>query len=308
MIDILLASYNSKNYISKQIDSIINQDMDNWRLLIRDGGSCDQTLEIVASYCSKYPDKIQLIQSKGKSCTKSNFSKLIQASSAPYIMFSDHDDIWLNDKVSKSFAKMRETEEAVKKDTPILVFTDKYVINKNKAIIAESCFCYQSLQPAKIKLNKLLVQNIPSGCTMLINRVLLELAAPVPDTEVMHDHWISLVAAAFGHIVYLDESTLLYRQYAGNIFGASEYGIKYLIRKALTGRKALKNRFLQDVNQAAAFLERYEKELTADQITFLADFVKLKNCSTFKAWRVLFKHRIFKHGFMRNLGVFLLFI
>lgn len=46
-VNILLSTYNGEKYLSKQIDSIINQTFSNWNLLIRDDGSKDKTPQII---------------------------------------------------------------------------------------------------------------------------------------------------------------------------------------------------------------------------------------------------------------------
>ena len=57
---ILLASYNGEDYISKQIESIINQSYQNWDLYIRDDGSKDSTVSIVRSF-AEHDNRIHLL-------------------------------------------------------------------------------------------------------------------------------------------------------------------------------------------------------------------------------------------------------
>ena len=52
-IEILMATYNGEKYIKEQINSIINQTYTNWKLLIRDDGSKDKTVEIIKEYEKK---------------------------------------------------------------------------------------------------------------------------------------------------------------------------------------------------------------------------------------------------------------
>ena len=72
----------------------------------------------------------------------------------------------------------------------------------------------------------LLMQNIVTGCATGINRALAQLAGQCKDTSqvIMHDWWLGVVAARFGKAVYLDESTMLYRQHGGNSVGAKNAG------------------------------------------------------------------------------------
>jgi glycosyltransferase involved in cell wall biosynthesis len=306
MIDILLATYNSSRYLREQIDSILRQDNQDWRLLIRDGGSTDDTRRIIAEYCQKYPDRISQIPSDGRGLACENFSALLDAADAPYIMFADHDDIWLPDKIARTSSAMSIAENSFGANLPLLVFTDALVASNDMHVLSKSYFKYQNLNPRKTSLNHLLVQNIPSGCAMLINRVLADLARPVPAAAVMHDHWLSLTAAAFGRIIYLNAPTLMYRQHSNNVFGASKYGMKYLMGKVLEGRRKTKARFCQNIAQAAAFLARFNGRMDEKNAGLLADFCRLEQCSRIERYRILIKNHIYKNGICRNIGMFLI--
>ncbi len=306
MIDILLATYNSSRYLQEQIDSILRQDNQDWHLLIRDGGSADNTCQIVAEYCQKYPDKIIQIPSDGQASARENYSALLDATDAPYIMFADHDDIWLPDKIARTLSEMANAEKSFSSTLPLLVFTDKLVADENMHVLSKSFLKYQNLNPLKTSLNYLLVQNIPSACTMLINRALADLARPVPDTAIMHDHWLALTAAAFGRIIYLGIPTMMYRQHSNNVLGASQYGIKYLMRKALEGKRKGKIRFHHNIVQATAFFARFKGKLDEKNATLLADFSRLEHCSRSERYRTLIKNHIYKNGICRNIGMFVI--
>ncbi len=49
-VDILLATYNGEKYLREQLDSILNQSYTNFRLIISDDSSTDNTLEILKEY------------------------------------------------------------------------------------------------------------------------------------------------------------------------------------------------------------------------------------------------------------------
>ena len=305
-VDILLAVYNSSQYVSETIESIIRQDFTQWRLLIRDGGSKDHTPHIIEKYAQAHPDKIVLIPSVKRSGACQNFSALLSRSLASYVMFCDHDDIWLPGKISKSLSLMREQEQLLGAEVPLLLFTDKRVVDDKLSVISDSYNEYQNLNSENLQLSRLLVQNVPSGCTMLINRALIDKCGTIPPGAIMHDHWISLTAAAFGKIIYLDEPTILYRQHIRNVFGASQYGLRYFYHLFSKGLNAARRRFYQNVEQARLFLEHFEGQLSAADAEVLLAFSSLQECSWTKRRRILWRYKILKTGICRNIGMFLI--
>ena len=61
-VAILMATYNGAQYLPVQLDSILNQDFEDWQLLISDDGSTDGTLNILADYQKRYPEKIRILE------------------------------------------------------------------------------------------------------------------------------------------------------------------------------------------------------------------------------------------------------
>jgi len=304
-VEILLATCNSARYLGELARSIGDQDWADWRLLVRDDGSCDGTGELIGALAREHPSRVRVLVPSKRADARENFSTLLQNSTAPYVMFCDHDDVWKPDKVSRSMEAMRRQEAVCGSKTPVLVFTDMEVADRDLRRIHRSYFRYQHIDPGRIRFHQLLVQNVPSGCTMLLNRALAELCGTIPAEAVMHDHWIALVAAAFGAIVYVDEPTLLYRQHGGNYYGASAYGGRYLLERTQRGPAAARRRFYQNVRQARAFLERYGDRLDGFRRKTLSEFASLGDLPWGQRRRVLIKHGLWKTGLIRNIGMLL---
>jgi glycosyltransferase involved in cell wall biosynthesis len=53
MIDIIIATYNGAQFLPSQLDSIIAQKYTDWRILLRDDGSSDATIEILKDYSER---------------------------------------------------------------------------------------------------------------------------------------------------------------------------------------------------------------------------------------------------------------
>jgi glycosyltransferase involved in cell wall biosynthesis len=277
-VEILLATYNGEKYLEEQIDSILNQSFIDWNLVIRDDKSEDKTLHIIEKYVQKYPQKIFLIQdgeSNSRLGASQNFSKLLKHSSADYILFSDQDDIWLSNKIKDSLEHMWDLESSWGKTLPILVHTDLSIVSRNLELIHPSYWQHQYLDPQRSNLNHFLVRNLITGCTILVNRALKNLAIPVPDAAYMHDWWLALVATAFGKISYLSESTILYRQHTSNEVGAQSKSFKDIISRFFESQRS-KLYFQKTFKQSHIFLERYSSLLTPEQSELISEYIKLE--------------------------------
>ena len=193
MIDILLATFGGGRYVKDQLDSILHQSVQDVCLLIQDDGSTDETPDILAAYAAQHPGKVRLVSGPAhEKSPKGNFMSLLQESGSDYIMFSDQDDVWDEDKASLTLSRMREGEARYGAACPLLVHTDLRVADADLKIIAPSFLRYQKLDgnPA---LSRLLAQNSVTGCTMMLNRPLAELLKQAPAEDMlMHDWWAAL--------------------------------------------------------------------------------------------------------------------
>jgi len=110
MVSIIVPCHNSEKYISRTIESLINQNFAlKYKIITVNDNSNDSTLTILNEYKKKYPLLIEVI-----SCNFSNLSKarniaFDSALKAKYICFCDSDDIPSNDFVSSLFSLVENT-------------------------------------------------------------------------------------------------------------------------------------------------------------------------------------------------------
>lgn len=223
-IVICMATYNGKKYLKEQLDSIINQSYQHWKLFIHDDNSNDGTIEIVKNYSFKYPNKIIFLDDNIK-CggAKENFNYLLENinDNYDYVMFCDQDDIWLNDKIKDFHLKIKESEEKFSKNMPLVIFSDLKVVDENLNIISNSMIKYQKLNPKIANyFNLLKCQNVVTGCAMIVNKKAIDMSTPIPKEALMHDWWIALITAKYGKNIYLNKQTILYRQHDNNTVGS----------------------------------------------------------------------------------------
>ena len=299
-VDILLSTYNGEAYLDGLIKSIINQDYHDFRLLIRDDASTDSTTNIIKKYKLKYPNKIDLIDTSLDNLGASkSFSLLAAYSKSNYIMFCDQDDIWMKNKLRLTLNKMQESENN-NSNRPILIHSDLTVVNQDLHILSKSFWSFQKINPNRNNISQLLVQNVVTGCTIMINKKLLELILPFPDGIVMHDWWVALVASVFGCIDFLPSPTIFYRQHNQNSIGASKYGFNKWFDRLLS-IDLRKRESALIINQAQIFYKRYEKSLPLKEKLILEKFIEIVAYNPLIRGGGLYRNNYTKNGFVRQI-------
>ena len=241
-LNILLATYNSEKYIREQLDSLLAQTYQNWRLVVRDDLSTDHTLDVVNEYVSRYPEKISILNNEGKSLRAYlNFYEMLSKVESDYYMFCDHDDVWVPNKIELSMARMKEVE---REGIPVIVHTDMKVVDQNLNTLAESFWHYSKLLPEHTEFKELVLCNSVNGCTMLFNRKAREVALPHVGHTTMHDMLVTQSVAANGGIISpINEPTVLYRQHIDNVVGAHERNKNFYMKKLIKLRQTIKDNY-----------------------------------------------------------------
>ena len=163
MIQILMSTYNGENYLREQLDSLLNQTYENIKILIRDDGSKDGTIQILKEYSEKYPNKIECIFDENIGVIKSFFELMKKSDEkCNYFAFCDQDDFWLKEKVEKAI-------EQIKEEIPFLYCSNTILVDENLKILKINN------EKKEIDLNNILVENCATGCTVVINNKLLKL-------------------------------------------------------------------------------------------------------------------------------------
>lgn len=242
MIAILLATYNSEQFLREQLDSIFDQTYNDWCIYVHDDGSTDSTMLIINDYAKRYPGKIcfSKTQTKGLRAFRS-FLQLVDDVDSDYYMFCDHDDVWLPQKVEVSIQTLLEEEAKVTPQTPLLVHTDMYNVDVNINVISHSFWQTARLLPQYSKFEELVACNNVNGCAAMFNKAARIELLQNKEYGLMHDALLAQsVAASGGIIIPIYQPLVLYRQHGNNVIGAAVVGKKYFYHKILELPKTVK--------------------------------------------------------------------
>jgi hypothetical protein len=311
-VAIVMATYNGGAHVPEQVRSLLAQDVREWRLLVRDDGSTDDTRERVESF-AREDSRITLLPAGERLGPAGNFGALCEhavRAGAEYVFPCDQDDVWNPTKMSLALGLMRRLESEHGKSTALLVHSDLEVVDASLAAIAPSFLRFQGIahiptEPLKV----LLVQNFVTGCASLLNRALLDLALPLPPLAIMHDWWLALCAAAGGRIDFVDAATIQYRQHGANQIGAGGSGAPLNVLDSQERRRFARSwsAMAQAVLQARALHERMRERgrTSGEALDLVGEFAGLDRESPLRRLRTLRRLGIHCH---RPLGTALVYL
>ena len=258
-IDILMATYNGEKYLVEQLDSIINQTYHNWNLLIRDDNSTDKTLEIIQNYHKK-DKRIKILKdNKGNLGIVRNFEELLKSSESEFIMFSDQDDIWVENKLDM-YLKMIEKI----KNKGFMIHSDAILFDKNKSNILKDTFI--SEKAINRGLENVFFNYFVQGATILISKEIKNFILPFPKEVYLHDRYIHLISELFFERIFVNKALIYYRQHGDNQIGA-----KNTIRELL-----LKRYFDERDRQLIKIIyNKYGSLLTEDKKKLIEEYFKI---------------------------------
>ncbi|GFH40995.1 glycosyltransferase family 2 protein [Lactococcus insecticola] len=216
-VNILMSTFNGARFLAEQIESIQKQTFGDWQLLIRDDGSSDETLDIIAKF-ARDDKRIRLVNPNAASRENlgviKSFYTLVKLERADYYFFSDQDDVWLSDKLETMLSEAQKHDQK----TPLMLYMDLTVVDQNLNVITPSMIRTQS-HHANTTLLAELTENTVTGGVSVINHALASkwLSA---DNIIMHDWYLALLATATGKLIYIDQPGELYRQHDRNVLGA----------------------------------------------------------------------------------------
>ena len=231
-VDILLTTYNTKiEYLKMQIDSILQQTYKNIRLIISDDCSTNEEVREILKEYEQKDNRIQLyFQPQNLGYTK-NFEFVLTKSTAGYIAFSDHDDIWYPNKIEESLKILKEKNVD-------LVYCDAKQIDENGKILHESYLRYKNMPILNEKYKKDILpfsRHIAIGCSQLLTKQVRNLMIPFSKNTIAHD-WHSLyIANKLKGVYCIDKPLFEYRLHGNNAFGGRNFKQNIKIWKEKNG-------------------------------------------------------------------------
>lgn len=301
LVVVLMATFNGSRYIREQLDTIAAQTHTQWRLVVADDGSRDDTLAIVQKFSDDYPDRVRIVRDGPTGSARDNFFRLLRvAGPAPYFAFCDQDDVWSDDKLDLLVQRCKQMETQ-HRGQPCMVYSDLKVVDAHLGLLNSSFLNQVRARPQDITYKTLLAENAIPGCAMLFNTSLADLfrARDFDATSaIMHDWWIVLLASTLGKISHVPSRLVNYRQHATNTLGTVERsGLTFVLSKLFSGDRSAA---VKTYTQAAAFLRAYGDLLDPEVHKEVSAFASLHHRPKWERILLILKHRLLKQTLPRR--------
>ena len=227
---IMMATYNGEKYLREQLDSIINQTITDWELIIRDDNSLDRTVDIVKEYITR-DKRIQLIQNDSDfHGAYYNFFGLINAvrvqeKNYDFYMFADQDDIWDSNKLEL----LQNFYHEVHTQGPTMIYADMRIIDGKGEETSPSMNHLMGISYTN-PITAYMAHKV-YGCNTFFNYDLFSILPKIANDAaelvfLSHDNFITKVAALKGNVYFYPETVMGYRRYGSNVTSKHEYNFK----------------------------------------------------------------------------------
>jgi glycosyltransferase involved in cell wall biosynthesis len=293
-VAILLSTYNGEDFLSEQLDSLIQQTHTNWSIYASDDGSSDATLNILQSYRERIGVDRMYILKGPQHGFAANFLSMLRREEiqATYFAFCDQDDIWVPQRLEAGVRWM----EKLPVERPLLYCSSTSLIDAQGTSIGASPLfgkppCFKNA----------LVQSIGGGNTMLLNEAARDLLKQtLIDTPIIsHDWWAYiLVSGCGGAVAYNKEPTVHYRQHGKNIIGSNSER-----NRLLRFRRMLHGTFREwnDANLKA--ISPFKMHLTQENLRTLELFEQCRKASLLTRLRLIRQSGVHRQTLADTLGL-----
>lgn len=292
-VAVLMCTLQGERFLVEQLESIRTQQGVDVQLWVSDDGSTDNTTNIIKQYQKDRDIDLTIVNGPRKGFA-ANFLSLVCRSEiqADYYAYSDQDDIWEPDKLTRAIELIRNEDV----ETPILYCSRTRLVDESGNELGFSplfkkppCFA------------NALMQNIGGGNTMVMNKTARLLLVKAGEKDIIaHDWWTYLlVSGAGGIVIYDSHPGVRYRQHEHNILGSNMEWSSRMARIRLLFRNQYKE--WNDLNVHALLKSKHL--LTNSNLITLKRF-----CSARKTWQLpriylLTKAKVYRQTLLGNLGL-----
>ncbi|PYS49191.1 MAG: family 2 glycosyl transferase [Acidobacteria bacterium] len=205
LVSVIIPTYNYAHFLSEAIQSVCDQTFRDFEIIVVDGGSTDNTREVVDRFGSRvryiYQENLGPIVARNTG---------IEAARGEYLAFLDADDYWLPQKLERQVALMNERPQVA------LVYSTIYQFeSKSGAIVGE--YPVSKCRQGHVLRDLYLSCFVPSPTPMVRKSVLTEVGCFDESIRYGSEDWeLWMRVAARYELAFVPEPLAMYRYHASH--------------------------------------------------------------------------------------------
>jgi len=97
LVSVIMIFLNGEKYIAEAIESVLEQTLTDWELILVDDGTTDGAAPIAQGFAARHPERISVLEHPGHANLGMSASRNagLRAARGRYVAFLDADDVWL---------------------------------------------------------------------------------------------------------------------------------------------------------------------------------------------------------------------
>lgn len=273
---IALATYNGSRYLREQLDSILNQTLTDFEVVVCDDSSTDDTLQILQEYASK-DSRFKIHSNQNNLGFKKNFEHILSLCNGEFIAFCDQDDVWEANHLEILYNNIGDND---------CIGANSLIIDENGVSQSKTLLEYWPIHIMPQNENELfqheLYSNVIQGTASLIRASLVKLALPIPDDIKYHDYWFALIAGCNNKCKYISNVVLKYRRHSNNASEYQKFSIWNAIKDLYKFSKDRKGFYQDSINMLNNLMRQEnvpsgKKEIISEALKFYTNLSERRN-------------------------------
>jgi glycosyltransferase involved in cell wall biosynthesis len=230
MVSCIIIFLNGETYIAEAIESVLNQTLTDWELILVDDGSTDGATEIAKQAAAEHPDRIRYTEHPGHENRGMSASRNagLELATGKYVAFLDADDIWLPKRLEHHTDILEQHPDVAMSMAPTLLWSswNKNNLPSRRPWLAADIETQvgvpemQPLLPPVAATNYLASHGagVPGICSLTIRRDrLMEVGAFEDEFRTLYEDQVMLFKIFLNFpVIATDEILDYYRQHDGS--------------------------------------------------------------------------------------------
>jgi len=277
-ISVYITSYNQKEHLKEAIESVLNQTLKPYEILIVDDFSSDGSQDLIKAYSNKYPELVRYIfHSINRGVTEVRI-KALKNLTGDYVTYVDGDDLYLPTKLEKEYKLLESGNYDI-------AFSNNYYVESTNEEIIKWIWAYN-------------IKDLPEPGDMFLHT----LTRKFPRNSLFRMELVN--KKAWDKIGFHDPKLKIYEDYDMRIRLAKHLRINYTI-EPLTKIRISKSGLSKSPNERFLKSLKYIYDKYQEEINLLPkkeqEFIRMRFQELFKKFDrnhssgISFKDKI-KHG------------